>query len=413
VVDAAIPVRPPVARATARVRAAAAMMGPAFVVAVAYVDPGNFATNMAGGAAYGYLLLWVVVSASGFAVFVQYLSAKIGIATGSSIATLCREHYSKPVTMLLWVQAELVTMATDLAEFVGAALALNLLFGMPLLPAALVTAAVSLTMLAVAPARRPAFERMIAGLLVVVLAGFVYQAMRAGTPAAALTGMVPRFAGPDSVMLAAGILGATVMPHVVYLHSDLTSKHHSDDVGRRRAALRGTAVDIGVALGVAAVVNVSMLLVAARAVPATAAGSLSDVHIGLTNTLGVGAGLAFAVALLASGVAATSVGTCSGEAVMRGFLRMRVSPLLRRVVTMAPALVVLASGTDPTAALVLSQVALSFGIPAALVPLVLMGRRRDVMGELVNSRRVTAAGAVAVAVICGLNGFLVVHLVAG
>ena len=397
----------------ARLRALGALMGPAFIVAVAYVDPGNFATNMAGGARYGYLLLWVVVSASGLAMFVQYLSAKLGIATGMGVAALCREHYPRPVTLVLWLQAELVTMATDLAEFVGAALALNLLFGLPMVPAALLTAGVSLGMLMTAPGRRPGFQRMIVGLLAVVLVGFLYQTVRAGAPASAVGGLVPRFADTSSVLLATGMLGATVMPHVVYLHSDLTRDQHRGTVGDRRAALRGAAVDIGVALSIAGVVNVSMLLVAARAVPAAAGDSLSSVHAGLTAVLGTGAGLAFALALLASGIAASSVGTYSGEVVMRGFLRRRVPAVARRMVTMAPALVVLALGIDPTQALVLSQVVLSFGIPAALIPLVLLGRRRDVMGELVNGRWVTRVGAAAAALICGLNGFLVAHALLG
>jgi manganese transport protein len=229
----------------------------------------------------------------------------------------------------------------------------------------------------------------------------------------AVGGLVPRFSDTDSVLLATGMLGATVMPHVIYLHSDLTRERCRADLGARRAALRATATDIVVALSVAAVVNVSMLLVAARALPASAGESLVDVHAGLITTLGAGAGVAFALALLASGIAASSVGTCSGEVVMRGFLRKRVPVTVRRMITMTPALVLLALGTDPTRALVLSQVVLSFGIPAALIPLVLMGRRRDVMGSLVNSKRVTAAGALAAGFICALNAFLVVHVVFG
>jgi manganese transport protein len=397
----------------ARVRSAAVVMGPAFVVAVAYVDPGNFATNMAGGAAHGYLLLWVIVSASLLAMFVQYQSAKLGVVTGRNLAELCREHYPRPVTGLLWVQAELVAMATDLAEFVGAAVALNLLFGVPLLPAAGITALVSFGILALAPLRRRRFESVIIGLLAIVLGGFLYQTLSLGPLTGAAAGLVPGFAGVDSVLLATGMLGATVMPHVIYLHSALTQRHHR--TGDVRDVLRASRTDIAVALGIAAVVNVSMLVVAASAFHQAGAPreSLEDMHSGLGQLLGPGAALAFALALLASGLAASSVGTYSGQVVMEGFLRRRIPLWLRRFVTMAPALAVLAFGVDPTKALVLSQVVLSFGIPFALVPMVLLARRRDVMGASANRRGVTAAGALAALVISSLNLFLLVRTVVG
>lgn len=397
----------------ARVRSAAVVMGPAFVVAVAYVDPGNFATNMAGGAAHGYLLLWVIVSASLLAMFIQYQSAKLGIVTGRNLPELCREHYPRPVTGMLWVQAELVAMATDLAEFVGAAVALNLLFGVPLLPAAGITAVVSFGILALAPLRRRRFESVIIGLLAIVLGGFLYQTLHLGPLTGAAAGLVPGFAGVDSVLLATGMLGATVMPHVIYLHSALTQRHHRP--GDVRGVLRGSRTDIVVALGIAATVNVSMLVVAAGAFHQAGAPreSLEDMHSGLGQLLGPGAALAFALALLASGLAASSVGTYSGQVVMEGFLRRRIPLWLRRSITMAPALAVLAFGVDPTKALVLSQVVLSFGIPFALVPMVLLARRRDVMGESVNRRGVTLAGAAAALVISALNLFLLVRTVVG
>ncbi|QFZ21669.1 Nramp family divalent metal transporter [Saccharothrix syringae] len=396
----------------ARLRSTAAGMGPAFVVAVAYVDPGNFATNMAGGAAHGYLLLWVIVGASAMAMFIQYQSAKLGVVTGRNLPELCREHYPRPVTGLLWVQAELVAMATDLAEFVGAAVALNLLFGVPLLPAALITAVVSAGILALAPLRRRRFESVIAGLLAVVLGGFLYQALRLGPPTGAVAGLVPGFAGEDSVLLATGMLGATVMPHVIYLHSALTQHHRATDPAVRGQRLRSTRADILVALGVAGVVNASMLVVAAGAFHGTGSAheSLEEVHHGLGALLGPGAALAFALALLASGLAASSVGTYSGQVVMEGFLRRRIPLALRRLLTMAPALAVLALGVDPTRALVLSQVVLSFGIPFALVPLVLLGRRADVMGTAVNRRAATAFGAAGAVVISALNLFLLVRV---
>ncbi|GLY51432.1 Nramp family divalent metal transporter [Lentzea sp. NBRC 102530] len=399
----------------ARLRSAAVVMGPAFVVAVAYVDPGNFATNMAGGATHGYLLLWVIVSASLLAMFVQYQSAKLGIVTGRNLPELCREHYPRPVTRLLWVQAELVAMATDLAEFVGAAVALNLLFGVPLLPAALITAVVSFGILALAPLRRRRFESVIIGLLAIVLGGFLYQTLHLGPLTGAAAGLVPGFAGVDSVLLATGMLGATVMPHVIYLHSALTQRHHTTSPDGRRSALRASRTDIVVALGIAGLVNVSMLVVAAGAFHQAGAPreSLEDMHSGLGQLLGPGAALAFALALLASGLAASSVGTYSGQVIMEGYLRRRIPLWLRRAVTMAPALAVLSLGVDPTKALVLSQVVLSFGIPFALVPLVLLARRADVMGAAVNRRGVTAAGAVAALVISGLNLFLLFRTVTG
>jgi manganese transport protein len=390
-------------------RSIAAMMGPAFVVAVAYVDPGNFATNMAGGASYGYLLLWVIVSASLVAMFVQYLSAKLGIATGRTLPELCREHFPRPVTGLLWVQAELVTMATDLAEFVGAAVALNLLFGIPLLPAAGITAVVSFAILLLAPARRRRFETVIISLLAVILAGFLYQTLQLGPLTGIGAGLVPGFAGPDSVLLATGMLGATVMPHVIYLHSALTRRHH--DSGDMLKALRSSRLDIGVALGIAGLVNISMLVIAAAAFHGTPAPSesLEDMHGSLGTTLGGGTALAFAIALLASGLAASSVGTYSGQIVMAGFLRRRIPLTLRRLVTMAPALAILATGVDPTQALVISQVVLSFGIPFALIPLVMLTSRRTITGPLTNRRATTIAGATAAAMISALNIFLVVR----
>jgi manganese transport protein len=390
-------------------RSIAAMMGPAFVVAIAYVDPGNFATNMAGGATYGYLLLWVIVAASLLAMFVQYLSAKLGIATGRTLPELCREHFPRPVTRMLWVQAELVTMATDLAEFVGAAVALNLLFGIPLLPAAGITAVVSFAILLLAPARRRRFETVIITLLAVILAGFLYQTLQLGPLTGIGAGLVPGFAGPDSVLLATGMLGATVMPHVIYLHSALTRRHH--DSGDMRKALHSSRLDIGVALGIAGLVNISMLVVAAAAfhgIPVPAE-SLEDMHSSLTTTLGGAAALAFAVALLASGLAASSVGTYSGQIVMAGFLRRQIPLTLRRLVTMIPALAILATGVDPTRALVISQVVLSFGIPFALIPLVLLTSRRSVIGPLANRRVTTVAGIAAAAMISTLNIFLLVR----
>jgi manganese transport protein len=378
------------------------VLGPAFVVSIAYVDPGNFATNVAAGAGHGTRLLWVVVAANGMAMLVQYLAGKLGLATGRNLPELCRERYPRPVTWGLWLQAELVAMATDLAEFVGAAIALNLLFGVPLLPAGLITAVVTFAVLSLRPQGRRRFETAIIALLAVVLAGFVYQVLVAGPPDHLAAGLLPGLDGGDSLLLATGIVGATVMPHAVYLHSDL-SRRTSGDL---RAAVRAHRVDVTVALGIAGAINVAMLVVAAAALQGSGITTLAAAHAGLATALGAGAALAFALALLASGLAASSVGTYSGDVIMAGFLRRSVPVATRRLVTMAPALFVLGLGVDPTRALVLSQVFLAVGIPFALVPLVLLTRRRDVMGALVNRPLTTAAGAAVSALIIALNAVL-------
>ncbi|MFD0683430.1 Nramp family divalent metal transporter [Actinomadura fibrosa] len=294
-------------RTRGRARRLAGLCGPAFVVSVAYVDPGNFATNMSGGARHGYLLLWVIAAANLVAMFVQSLSAKLGIATGRSLPRLCRDRLPRPVVRLLWLQAELVAVATDLAEFIGGAIALNLLFGVPLLPAAGITATVSCVLLMLAPRGRHRFEIVIAGLLGSVLAGFAYQSLRAGSLGGAAGGFVPRLDGTDSMLLATGIVGATVMPHVIYLHSELTSRQ--GEPPGSRAALRSSRVDIAVALGAAGVVNMVMLTVAAAAFGGADPGGLGAIHHELGRLLGPGAAVAFALALLASGLASSSVGT--------------------------------------------------------------------------------------------------------
>ncbi|WP_328915762.1 MULTISPECIES: Nramp family divalent metal transporter [unclassified Streptomyces] len=398
-----------------RAAALAGLCGPAFVVAVAYVDPGNFATNMTAGARHGCLLLWVIAAANVLAMFVQYLSAKAGLATGRNLAELCRERCPRWMSRGLWFQAELVAMATDLAEFVGGALALNLLFGLPMLPAALLTAVVGMGVLTLAQRGRRRFESAVVAMLAVVFAGFCYQTFRAGAPAGLAGGFVPRLDGTDSTLLAAGIVGATVMPHVIYLHSSLTQRHRPADARQRRTALRATRLDIGVALGLAGVVNMTMLVVAAVAFGGQdmTTGSLPAMHAHLGAALGSSAALAFALALLAAGLASSSVGTYAGQVVMAGFLRRQVPLLVRRLVTVLPALGLLAAGVDPTQALVLSQVALSFGIPFALVPLIAFTARRDIMGDLVNRRATTVLGIAVVAAVIGFNGVLLIEPLTG
>jgi manganese transport protein len=402
-------------RSRGRFRSTIALLGPAFVAAVAYVDPGNFATNISGGAQYGYLLLWVILAANLMAMLIQYLSAKIGIATGRNLPELCREHFPRSVAIGLWVQAELIAMATDLAEFVGAAIALNLLFGVPLFAAGLITAVVAFAILGLQTRGYRRFETTIAGLLGVILLGFIYEVVHSGAdPGGIAGGFVPSFQGPESVLLATGILGATVMPHVIYLHSALTQRRvQPRDDGERRSLLRYQRLDVTIAMGVAGLVNMSMLVVAASLFRGSGVDTIEGAHSGFESALGPGAAIAFGLALLASGLSSSSVGTYAGQVVMQGFIRRSIPLVLRRLVTMAPALVVLGVGLDPTASLVISQVVLSFGIPFALVPLVVLTRRSDVMGAFANARRTTLATGVVAALIIALNVFLLTRTVLG
>jgi manganese transport protein len=396
-------------RSRGRVRGAIPFLGPAFVACIAYVDPGNFATNIAGGAQYGYLLLWVILAANLMAMLVQNLTAKVGIATGRNLPELCREHFPRPVSWGLWVQAELIAMATDLAEFIGAAIALNLLFGVPLFAAGVITSIVAFGILALQARGHRRFELVIIGFLAVILLGFLYDTLKIGVDAgAAARGFLPGFAGTDSVLLAAGILGATVMPHVIYLHSALTqSRIPARNTEERRRLLRFSRIDVTMAMSLAGIVNMSMLVIAAALFHGRlAVDTIEGAHSGFSTLVGPGAALAFALALLASGLASSSVGTYAGQVVMQGFIQRTIPLALRRAVTMAPALIVLAVGLDPTRSLVISQVVLSFGIPFALVPLVLLTRRRDVMGELANRRITTAAAAIVATMIIALNAFL-------
>ena len=406
------------ARSRGRLRGAISILGPAFVACVAYVDPGNFATNIAGGAEFGYLLLWVLLAANLMAMLIQNLSAKIGIATGKNLPELCREHFPRPVTVGLWVQAELIAMATDLAEFVGAAIALNLLFGVPMFHAGLITAIIAFAILALQSRGYRRFELAIIGFLGVIILGFLYDTLRIGFDSGdAARGFIPGFAGTESVLLATGILGATVMPHVIYLHSALTQNRlRPRDDREKRALLRFQRLDVTIAMGLAGLVNMSMLIIAASLFHAnglTGLDSIEDAHTQFGAMVGSGAALAFALALLASGLASSSVGTYAGQVVMQGFIARTIPIVLRRAVTMAPALIVLAVGVNPSRALVISQVALSFGIPFALVPLVLLTRRKDVMGALVNRRVTTVAASIVAALIIALNGFLIYETLLG
>jgi manganese transport protein len=407
--DPALPL--PALRARGRLRGAVALLGPAFVAAVAYVDPGNFATNFSAGAAFGYALCWVVVVANLMAMLVQYLSAKVGVATGQDLPELCRDRLPAAVSRGLWVQAELVAMATDLAEFVGAAIGLNLLFHLPLLAAGLVTAVVAFGILAMEQRGYRRFELAIAALLGLVFFGFAYDLATVGaSPAGAAAGLVPDLGGSARLLLVAGIIGATVMPHVIYLHSALTkSRVRCDGDAERRELLRFARLDVLIALGAAGLINLAMLFVAAslfRGHGAAGSGSIQAAHDSLGRLVGGGAALAFAVALLASGLSSSSVGTYAGQVVMAGFIGRRIPVFARRALTMLPALIVLGLGLSPTGSLVISQVVLSFGIPFALVPLVLLTRQADVMGALVNRPATTVAAGATAGLIIVLNAYL-------
>jgi manganese transport protein len=387
-------------------------LGPAFVASVAYVDPGNFATNMAGGAQFGYLLLWVILTANLMGMLIQSSSAKLGIATGMNLPEVCRERFSRPVSFLLWIQAEIIAMATDLAEFIGAAIGLNILFGIPLLPAALITSVASFAILALQAHGFRRLEAVIAVLIGVIVVAFAAQVFLADPdPAQVVAGFVPGFEGSESVLLAVGILGATVMPHVIYLHSALTQHRivGSSDEEKQRI-FRFELVDVVIAMGIAGVVNMSMLVIAAAVFHGNGLTDVGDdlvqVADELSAHLGAHANLLFGVALLASGLSSSSVGTLAGQVVMQGFIRRRIPLFLRRAITMAPAILIIALGIDASRALVLSQVALSFGIPFALIPLLWFCRDRSLMGVLVNRRATTVLTAVIAALIVGLNAFL-------
>lgn len=408
---AASPSRPPV-RGMGRI----ALLGPALVAAVAYVDPGNVAANLQAGARYGYLLLWVLVLATAAAALVQYLSAKLGLVTGRSLPELMGSRLATGSRRAYWLQAEIAAMATDLAEVIGGALALRLLFGLPLLLGGVIAGVVSLALLAVQNRRgqRP-FERVIIGLLLLIAIGFgAGLVVSPPSPSGMASGLVPRFAGTDSLLLATAMLGATVMPHVVYLHSALTRDRFGvvPDPAARRRLLGATRLDVAVSMVLAGGVNIAMLLLAASALRgAEGVDTIEGAHAAIADGLGPVTALLFAIALLVSGLASTSVGCYAGSVIMQGLLRRPGGLLLRRVVTLLPALLALAIGGEPTLLLVLSQVVLSFGLPFALIPLVRLTASRAVMGDEANRRTTTTAAWLVTAGIVTLNAVLLFGLV--
>ena len=388
------------------------LLGPAFVASVAYVDPGNVAANISAGAQFGFLLVWVIVLANTMAGLVQYLSAKLGLVTGRTLPEAVRDHTRTPTRIGYWIQAELVAIATDLAEVVGGAIALRLLFGLPMLLGGVITGLVSLLLLVVQDRRgQQVFERVITGLLMVIAIGFLASLFVNAPPAdEVVEGLLPRFHGVESVLLATAMLGATVMPHAVYLHSGLARDRHGHPPagGARRLLLRATRWDVGIAMLIAGAVNMAMLLVAATNLQGRAdTDSIEGAHAAVRETLGPTVALFFAIGLLASGLASTSVGAYAGAMIMQGLLRKSFPLLVRRLVTLIPALVVLGIGVDPSRALVISQVVLSFGIPFALVPLVRLTSNPALMGSDTNHRLTSVLGWSVAAVITILNVVLI------
>ncbi|MED5813666.1 Nramp family divalent metal transporter [Mycolicibacterium sp. 050232] len=402
----------------ARVTPSWVLLGPAFVAAIAYVDPGNVAANVSAGAQFGYLLVWVIVVANVMAGLVQFLSAKLGLVTGRSLPEVVADHTRTPTRIAYWIQAELVAVATDLAEVVGGAIALHLLFDLPLLLGGIITGTVSLLLLSVQNRRgQGVFERVITGLLMVIAIGFLTSLFVEPPPAAEVAaGLIPRFQGTESLLLATAMLGATVMPHAVYLHSGLARDRHGhpEPGPQRRRLLRVTRYDVGLAMLLAGAVNLAMLLVAATNLQGRDdTDSIEGAHAAVRDTLGPTVALLFAIGLLASGLASTSVGAYAGAMIMQGLLRRSYPLLLRRMVTLIPALVVLAIGVDPSRALVLSQVVLSFGIPLALIPLVRLTSNPTLMGDDVNHRVTTALGWSVAGLISVLNVVLIYLTVKG
>jgi manganese transport protein len=397
-------------------RALGPFLGPAFIAAVAYIDPGNFATNMASGSQFGYTLLWVVLTANLMAMLIQSLSAKLGVATGLNLPEVCRERFPLPVVIFLWLQAEVIAMATDLAEFVGAALGLNLVFHLPLFAAGLLTGLLAFGILGLQAWGFRRLEATITALVGVIVLAFGLEVIRSDPSAGGIASgtFIPRFQGADSILLAVSIVGATVMPHVIYLHSALTQKRIvGANGGARRKIFRFELIDVMIAMGIAGFINMAMLATAAAVFHSrglSAAGNdLGQVFHGLDRYLGSHSGLIFGLALLASGVSSSCVGTMSGQVVMQGFVRYQIPIFLRRAITMIPALIIIGIGFDPSRALVLSQVFLSFGIPFALVPLLIFTRNPALMGTLVNRRITTWTASLVASMIVLLNAYLLLQ----
>ncbi|CAI0981485.1 Nramp family divalent metal transporter [Serratia quinivorans] len=386
------------------------LMGPAFIAAIGYIDPGNFATNIQSGASFGYTLLWVVVWANVMAMLIQLLSAKLGIATGKNLAEHIRDRFPRPAVWAYWVQAEIIAMATDLAEFIGAAIGFKLLLGVTLLEGAILTGIATFLILMLQQRGQKSLEWVIGSLLLfVALAYMVELVFSQPQLGPLLTGMaLPDLPNGDAVFLAAGVLGATIMPHVIYLHSSLTQAAGENSKADRYAA---TKVDVAIAMTIAGFVNLAMMATAAAAFHFNGHSGITDLdqaYLTLQPLLGQAAATIFGLSLVAAGLSSTVVGTLAGQVVMQGFVRFYIPLWVRRVVTMLPSFIVIMLGMDATRILVLSQVLLSFGIALALVPLLSFTGNHELMGEMVNSRTIQTIGKLIVVVVVGLNGYLLV-----
>ncbi|HMN60030.1 MAG TPA: Nramp family divalent metal transporter [Anaerolinea sp.] len=387
-------------------------LGPAFIASVAYVDPGNFATNISGGAQFGYTLLWVIAASNLMAMLIQSLSAKLGIATGKNLAEQCREHFPPWMVWVMWSLMEMVAMATDLAEFLGAALGINLLFGIPLWMAGILTGIITFLILGLERFGFRPLEAVITGFVAIVALSYVVETTL-DKPQWSLVfyhAVVPQFSGPESIVLATGILGATVMPHAIFLHSALTQgRIVVREPHLLKRLFRFELIDVAIAMGVASLVNGAMLIMSASTFHAQGmhdVGSIQEAYKTLTPLLGSAAGAVFAISLLASGLSSASVGTMAGQVIMQGFLHREIPVWVRRLVTMIPSLIVIAVGLDPTRTLVISQVVLSFGLPFAIIPLVMFTARKDLMGVLVNHKITTVLASLVAAIIVVLNIYL-------
>lgn len=394
-------------------------LGPAFIASVAYVDPGNFATNIAGGAQFGYTLLWVIVASNLMAMLIQSLSAKLGIATGYNLAEQCRNHFPRTLVWVMWFLMELVAMATDLAEFLGAALGLNLLFGIPLWVAGILTGMITFLILGLERFGFRPLEAVITGFVAIVALSYVIETIldKPQWSNVLFHAVVPQFSGQESILLAAGILGATVMPHAIFLHSALTQGRIVVREARLLKRLfRFELIDVMIAMGVASLVNGAMLIMSAAAFHGQGlkdVGTIQEAYRTLTPLLGSAAGIVFAVSLLASGLSSASVGTMAGQVIMQGFLHLDIPIWVRRLVTMIPSLIVIEVGLDPTRTLVISQVVLSFGLPFAIIPLVIFTSRKDLMGVLVNHKITTVLSSLVAGIIVVLNIYLLYQTFGG
>jgi manganese transport protein len=394
-------------------------LGPAFIASVAYVDPGNFATNIQGGATFGYTLLWVIVASNLMAMLIQFLAAKLGIATGRNLAEQCRDRFPRWVTISMWVLMEIVAISTDLAEFLGAAVGFNLLLGVPLFVGGVLAAVVTLLILALERYGFRPLEAVITAMVGVIAVSYLIVTIidQPDWSQVFVGAVVPRFNGSESVLLASGILGATVMPHAIFLHSALTQgRIVVKEPSKLRKLIRFQIVDVVVAMGLASLVNMAMLIMAASTFHhqgLTSVASLEGAYHTLDPLLGTAASRLFGLALLASGLSSATVGTSAGQVMMQGFLHRHIPIWLRRLVTILPSMVVIAVGFDVTRTLVISQVVLSLGLPFTIIPLVIFTRRRDIMGVLVNRRLTTFAMVVIAALIIALNVYLLYGVFTG